>query len=383
MTLELSQLSEDVRTMGEVIAKRQQTTTDLVELARQWLVDHADDGPPLRRAARNARRTAIPTEEPLDAVYPLPPMPERFTAAAADGSQIQPDRHGAALYHLINVGSLIYRHGSGEAPQAKSESTLGYTDDDLYEHGMPVAGNLLDVRRDLAELTCLADACADEQPGRTVTLVDGSIILWVLKDLPGDARRTKIAAYLDQLDRIRRAGIAVGGFISRPGYEEVNRLLYLASLNGEIKKVEEQPNPLEHLPDRAIFATLPPGARSVLFVSPKETNRDYYAPRGHEVHFFYLNVVEEGSEPVVARVEVPAWVARDAEKLDLVHGAVVAQARITGDYPYVLARADELAYISSRERAAFEEMVMTALLRAGIRSAPSPKAHYKRLTRNR
>jgi len=383
MTLELSQLSEDVRTMGQVIAKRQQTTIDLVELARQWLVDHADDGPPLRRAARTTHKAAIPTEEPLDAIYPLPHMPERFTVAAADGSQIQPDRHGAALYHLINVGSLVYRHGSGEAPRAKSESTLGYTDDDLYEHGMPVAGNLLDVRRDLAELTCLADACAGEQPGRTVALVDGSITLWVLKDLPGDARRTKVASYLDQLDRIRQAGGVVGGFISRPGYDEVNRLLYLASLNGDTKKVEEQPNPLGHLPDRTIFATLPPGARSPLFLSPKEINRDHYAPRGHEIHFFYVNVVEEEQEPVIARVEVPAWVARDAGRLDLVHGAVVVQARITGDYPYALARADELAYISSRERAAFEEMIMTALLRAGIRSAPSPKAHYKQLTRTR
>lgn len=384
MTLELSQLSEDVRTMAEVIANRQQTTIDLVELARQWLVEHADDGAPLRRAARNTdEKTAIPTEETLDTVRPVPRMPERFTVAAADGSQIQPDRHGTALYHLINVGSLVYRHGSGEAPEAKSASVLGYTDDDLYEHGMPVAGNLLDVRRDLAELKRLADASASEQPGRTVALVDGSIVLWVLKDLPGNARTTKIAAYLDQVDRIREAGNVVGGFVSRPGYDEVNRLLYLASLNGEPKKLQEQPNPLEHLPDRAIFATLPPGARSALFVSPGKINQDHYAPRGHEVHFFYVNVVEKKQEPVIARVEVPAWVARDTEKLNLVHGAVVAQARITGDYPYALARADELAYISSRERAAFEEMVMTALLRAGVRSAPSPKAHYKRLTRMR
>ena len=154
-------------------------------------------------------------------------------------------------------------------------------------------------------------------------------------------------------------------------------------MNGEVKKIDEQPNPLEHLPDRATFATLPPGARSALFVSAKETNQEHYAPQGHEVHFFYLNVAKEEQQPVIARVEVPGWVVRDTERLDLIHGAVVAQARITGDYPYALARADELAYISSRERAAFEEMVMTALLRAGVRSAPSPKAHYKRLTRTR
>jgi hypothetical protein len=311
----------------------------------------------------------------------MPDVPDRFTVAAADGSQIQPDRHGTALYHMVNIGSLIYRHGSGEAPEARSEAILGYTEDDLYENGVQVTGNLLDVRRDLAELQRLADVCDEERSHPTVALVDGSIVLWVLKDLPGGARSTKVAAYLDQLERIRRSGGIVGGFISRPSYNEVTHLLHLASVDGNVKKASEQPNPLEHLPDRAVFATLPPGARSALFVSPKEINHEYYARQGHEVHFFYLNLVREGEEPVIGRVEVPAWVAEDAEKLETIHSAIVAQARITGDYPYALARADELAYISSQERAALEDMIATALIRAGVESAPSPKAHYKQLTR--
>ncbi len=380
MTLELSQLTQPVRSMGEAMADRQQAYADLVDLARQWLVDYADQGTMLRRPARQVR-AAIPTDEPLDAVHPLPPTPERFTVAAADGSQIQPDRHRAALYYLINIGSLIYRHGSGEAPEARSESTLGYTEHDLYENGMLVAGNLLDVRRDLAELRQLADLFSGEAAVPSVALVDGSIILWVLEDLPGRARSRKVGTYLDQLKRIRRSGVVVGGFISRPGYGDVTRLLHLASADGNVKAANQRPNPLEHLPDRAVFATLPPGARSALFVSPKEINQMHYAPEGQEVHFFYVNVVEEGQKPVVARVEVPAWVADEVGKLELLHGAIVAQARITGDYPYALARADELAYISSQERAALEDMVMSALIRAGVPSVPSPKAYYKRLTR--
>lgn len=379
MTLELSQLTQEIRTMGEAAASRQEAYADLVELARQWLMDYADDGAGLRNAALR-EQAAIPTEEPWDRIRSLPEVPDRFTVGAADGSQIQPDRHGAALYYMINIGSLIYRHGSGETPEARSEATLGYTEDDLYEGGIPVSGNLLDVRRDLAELTRLADICEKEETGPTIALVDGSIVLWVLRDRPAGARRSKVAAYVDQMDRIRRTGGTVGGFISRPGYNEVTRLLYLASVNGDRRKAREQPNPLEHLPDRAVFAALPPGARSALFISPKEINQEDYG-RQHEAHFFYLNLVRDGEEPVIARVEVPAWVAEDADRLDLVHGAIVAQARITGDYPYVLARADELAYISSQERAAFEDMVATALIRAGVRPAPSPKAHYKRLTR--
>jgi hypothetical protein len=380
MTLELSQLTQPVRSMGKAVAKRQQAHADLVDLARQWLVDYADQGAALRAAARRVQ-AAVPTDEPLDAVHPLPPTPERFTVAAADGSQIQPDRHGAALYHMINIGSLVYRHGSGEAPEARSQAALGYTEDDLYEDGIPVSGNLLDIRRDMAELERLADICEGEQPKRTVALVDGSIVLWVLRDRPAGARSGKVMAYLDRLDRIRDSGGVVGGFISRPGYDEVTRLLHLVSVGGETKKAKQQPNPLEHLPDRAVFAALPPGARSALFISPKEINQQDYARRGHTVHFFYLNLVKEGERPVIARVEVPAWVANDVEKLEMLHGAIVTQARITGDYPYALARADELAYISSQERAALEDMVATTLIRAGLRANPSPKAYYKRLTR--
>ncbi len=380
MTLELSRLTGQVQAMGEELAARERQFADLVELAHRWLAQYADQGERLRHPAR-AIRAAIPTGEALDAVHPLPAIPERFTVIAADGSQIQPDRHGVALYYLINVGSLVYRHGSGEAPEAHSEPILGYTEADVYENGLLVGGNLLDVRRDLAEITRLADLCAVEPPGSTMALVDGTLILWVLEDLPAEGRCAKVTAYLDQLDRIRKAGAAVAAFVSRPRRAEVTRLLYLASLDGDVNRATQEPNPLEHLPDRAVFEPLPPGARSALFVSPSPINYEYYHPAGHAVHFCYLNLAEEEHDPVIARVEVPAWVARDHDLLALVHGAVVAQARITGDYPYALARADELAYVSGPERAAFEEMVTTALLRVGVRSSLSPKAYYKSLTR--
>ncbi|NIV35391.1 MAG: DNA double-strand break repair nuclease NurA [Anaerolineae bacterium] len=388
MTLELSRLTEQVRAMGEDLATRERQHSDMVALARRWLTQYVDQGERLRHPAR-AVRAAIPTDEPLDGVHPLPAIPERYTVIAADGSQIQPDPHGAALYYLLNVGSLVYRHGSGQAPEAHSEPTLRYTEDDLYENRRPVAGNLLDLRRDLAEITRLAGLCAAEprvptgsgESGRTVALVDGTLVLWVLEDRSEDWKRAKVMAYLDQLQRIRESGAAVAAFTSRPRRAEVTRLLHLASLEGETNRAAEEPNPLERLPDRAVFDMLPPGARSALFVSPAPINHDYYQPAGHTVQFCYLNLAEEGRDPVVARIELPVWVAQDTERLALVHGAIVAQARITGDYPYALARADELAYVSGREREAFEEMVTTALLRAGVQSALSPKAYYKTLTR--
>ena len=380
MTLELSRLTGAVQAMGGELAAREQQYAGLVALARRWLAEYADQGEQLRHPAR-AIGAAIPTGDRLDAAHPLPATPERFTVIAADGSQIQPDRHGIALYHLINVGSMVYRHGSGEAPEAYSQPTLGYTEADLYENDLLVAGNLLDVRRDLAEIARLADLCAIEPPGPTVALVDGTLILWVLEDLPARGREKKIHDYLHQLDRIRGAGASVAAFISRPRHGEVARLLHLAQAGGDKARANEEPNQLQHLPDRAIFGFLAPGARSALFVSPSSINGTHYHQAGHDVYFCYINLAKERQAPVVARVELPVWVAEDVDRLALVHGAIVKQAHITGEYPYALVRADELAYISGPEREAFEEMVTTALLGAGVTASLSPKRHYKTLTR--
>jgi hypothetical protein len=220
------------------------------------------------------------------------------------------------------------------------------------------------------------------EPSRpTAALVDGSLILWVLDDLPVKERQRKMSDYLEQLGRIRRAGAVVAGFISRPRHGEVTRLLHLASVGGDANRASQEPNPLERLPDRAVFENLPPGARSALFVSPSPINHEHYRPAGQTIYFFYLNLTEAGRDPVIARLELPAWVAEQPDRLALLHGTVVAQARITGDYPYALIRADELAFIGGPEREAFEDMIIKSLLRAGVRSARSPKAYYKTLTR--
>jgi hypothetical protein len=380
VTLELSGLAEQVRAMGQQLAVREQEYADLVAQARLWLAQYADQGESLCHPARNFH-AAIPTQEPLDAEHPLPAVPERFTFIAADGTEIQPDSHELAYYYLINVGCLVYRHGSGQTPEAYSQPTIGYAEDDIYDRGQLVAGNLLDIKRDLAEITTLAERCVAEPPdATTVAVVDGTLIMWTLADASPDYQREKAQVYIQQLDHIRDSGAVVASFISRPQRSEVTRLLYLASENGDVERARNSDHRMKRLPDYAVFETLAPGARSALFVSPSPINHVYYAS-AHTIHFFYLNLAAEGSAPAVARIEVPSWVAEDADRLALVHGAIVAQARITGDYPYALVRADELAFISGPEREALEDMVIASLVRAGVRTALSPKKYYKTLTR--
>lgn len=379
MTLELNRLTQLIRQMGEVLARQEQGLDEWLRQARGWLDEFAEAGEELRRAAARAG-VPIPTAEPLNAAFPLPALPQRFTVIGADGSQIQPDRHAAAAYYLINIGSLVYRHGSGEAPEARSVPDLRYLDEDIYEHNRPVQGNLLDVRRDLAEITHLADLVEQEPVGPVLALVDGTLILWVLEDESREVVQDKVAAYVAQLERIRTRGGAVAAFASRPRRSEVGRLLHLARLGGDVERARETSNPLERIPDRLIFATLPPGSRSALFESGSAINREFY-PAHQRVCFFYVNLATNEDEAVIARVEMPAWVTANADLLALTHGAVVAQSRIAGGFPYVLARADELAYISGPERSELAQMVETSLLAAGLVRDVSPKAYYKSLTR--
>ena len=171
---------------------------ELLDEARGWLHKYADHFEELKARASEFG-AAIPTDEPLDATHPAPAMPERFTVIGADGSAIPPDRHSAALYYLINTASLTYRHGSGQQPIAASVPDLRYSTEDLYEGRLLVQGNLLDVRRDTAEIARLADAAEAEAEPRDVPLValtDGTLLLWVLEESPEEQRRKKVADYV-------------------------------------------------------------------------------------------------------------------------------------------------------------------------------------------
>jgi hypothetical protein len=77
---------------------------------------------------------------------------------------------------------------------------------------------------------------------------------------------------------------------------------------------------------------------------------------------------------------MPAWVGQDPARRDLLHAVAWQQCRVLGGYPYVLARAHELALISSDERRDLEEMVSGALRRRGLDPRPSEKAWQKQLT---
>ena len=397
MALTLSKLDAQMAQVGRALATQRRQHQDMLQAARELLHDHAHQADLLAASARWAAdrqkwRAAIPATSPLDAREPLPAPPGAITLVATDGSPVAPDRHGPALYYLLNVGSLIYRPGSGERPEADSVPTLFYKEEDLYEGDRLIQGDLLDTRLAAAEMAKLAElACAERRDGSyTLALGDGTLLLWPSADEPAQQRARKVREYLGHMQRIRQAGAALGAFSSRPRHPDVLRLLYLASLGRDMEEGDRAKYPFGRLSDRELFGFLGPGERSATYISPAAVNQDYgeHDPL-LQVRFFYLNVGDK-DVPEIARIELPRWVletpcghpsaAKPYTQADAAHAALYAQCRLAGDYPYVLARAHELALVSVGERRDLELRIQVALAQAGLSPRPSEKARLKELT---
>lgn len=394
MALELNKLTDQVEAMGRALARRQREENARIAEARRLLQEYGDvtgellDKIAVARARDAWRRGAVPLAGRLD-LRLMPMHPARpATLIAADGSQVYPDRHGLAPYFLVNTGSIILRQGSGEAPSVSSTPEIFFETGDLYDE----AGQMHDVeyvnaQRDRREIETLADLAEQERarsaPQRPIiTLTDGPLRPWTSQTDAREARR-QAQHFRRQLRRLRAARAIPVGYVDRPDSGYVLRILELIGLPAEqITRVALREGPFRYLTDRALFADLLPGQRTALFALEEETELAEEPVNDEEqIVFCYLNVAREAGESNanIVRLELPAWAGQDPEALDCVHQAIYEDCRLTG-YPYVLARAHELAVVGAAERADLERMVGQFMLRHGLLPQLSTKADLKRMT---
>jgi len=388
MALELNKLTHEVEALSVNAVQRLHTLADVLPTAQAMLQAIGVAGDELHRKIETAKNFrwagGIPTAEAVHQAYLLPTLPARLNVIAADGSQIYPDRHGVALYYLINVGSIVFRHGLAQPPSTHSAPQVFFEDTDLYEtDGGQIPSIKIDAERDLRELGELARlAQIEAATGPTVALLDNGLLLYISLQSTNERFVDEvIEQYLDRLDLIKASGGAVAGVVDRPRAASVIRLLRLALLNAnEIAEATLRDlGDFRHLSDATLFEFLQPGERSALFENASPANQDRYRPRGHSIYFFYLNVGRAG-RPSILRVEVPEWVALHSSLLDLVHAALHEQSRVTDGFPYVLVRAHELAVVTQTERREFDQMVAGGLIRQGLSPSISHKAQGKAWT---
>lgn len=380
MALDFQQIRDQVKKLGERAPGREKHLLNLRQQAKELLAEHATRQEPLRHkvaraASLNAHlRCAVPTADPLTASFPLPAMPDNATILAADGSQINPDRHAAMNYCLVNVGAVEMQLGSHQAPLTTVQSQL-YYDESLYTPNGLLSDSEVALIRDRREREALAEL-AGGKSGPIITLTDGPVELW------GDERNpafpSQFQHYLNALGRLHKLGAITAGYVDKPRADLVVRLLEIASLPDDQLEQAGRQRHLLGVTDIDLFGgALGPGERSPLFAIQSRSSDKYQDELA--LHFFYLNVGRH-ENPWLVRVELPRWVVDDQALVQHLHAVLVHQCRIMGNepYPYILHRAHETAVVTRIEKEQVEQMIALELRRRGVSvGRQSPKQFHK------
>lgn len=366
MPLDYQAVRRQIHELGEKAPSRAEYFRLLKEKAFETLKNRASDLQPLRDKVcaavsfNNHLRCAIPVVEPLDHAVSCPALPEIITLLAADGSQINPDRHASVDFCLVNVGAIQMQPGAGDAPIITVRSQL-YYDDQMYTDSGRVTERLVALRRDLRERQLLAELAASAAKP-LITLTDGPLELWVGRDEEAEAAEYKkhFEDYLAALHQLHRLGASTAGYIDRPRGDLLVRLLEIADLPlDQLDQVgQRETRRFLGITDADLFHDLlAPGERSAVFGIQSRTAGKYADALA--LHFFYLNVGRDAQHPYPARVEIPAWVAGSPVMLDDLHAVLLQQCQVLGTrtYPYVLHRSHEVAVVTLDEKTQVENMI--------------------------
>ena len=171
-----------------------------------------------------------------------------------------------------------------------------------------------------------------------------------------------------------RGGAILAGYIDKPRADLVVSMLpFISRERDEID--------MGGLSDTRLFQELLlPGQRSAIFRLRSPSSAHYTDEL--ELHFFYLNP-GSANKPWIARVEIPAWAARDGRQVNLLHRALLDQCRLMGQrpYPYILHRAHEEAVVRLDDKEQLLTRLSFELQRQGLGiSQPSHKLSAKNLT---
>lgn len=273
-----------------------------------------------------------------------------YEVLAVDGSQIYPDRHQGTSCFLINIGIVQLRY----SPVGSSVvfETVPYValegDKEVYEY----TPEIVNAQRTERELETGRDWMRKEsgQGPSKLFLFDGSLIFWYVYQAPGSPgseQNVFFAHYLALLDDFFEAELMLAGYISFPKSRDLINLVRVAA------QEEGNPSDFAHLNDSTVAGFfLEPGARSVLFESHAPVVTHY--PNHSRPYFFYINTGYE-----IARIEIPAWIALNKQRLGLVCQMIIDQTIKGHGYPVSLAEAHEQAVITHADKDFFYHLLQS------------------------
>jgi len=371
MPVDYQDIKQQIQQVASQSGQQQQAIRDRLVTARGLLAQYANELDFLRQRVEAAARqfglrVACPLREPLDFAADPPGQHARPVVLAADGSQVNPSRHDEVIFGLINVG--LFRMAPGESP---GEAVAGhlFSDDELYPaQGGMISEDLVALKRDLKERNFLLQKAGLEQ-GPVLALVDGPLLYRKPRDVSGAHADAEVeqafADFLSVTEQMAARGIAMAGYVDRPGADLLVRLLELADTPPAELAQADRHRPLRRVSDVALLSgVLGPGQRSAVFALESSDARVFSEQT--RPHFFYLNV--GAVKPYLARVEIPAWAANDPDVTGAIHAVLLEQCRVLGRraYPYALLRAHEIAVVSYEEKRQIAGMITQELSKYGV-----------------
>jgi NurA domain len=304
----------------------------------------------------------VPTwQGKLDQIFEVATSAQDYIAFSVDGSQIYPDRHMGYNCCLINIGGIIIRYGElGDQEQAVELLSDPFIFS-VYDNRGSISTDFVNALRHELELSVGVSVgkgiMHDGLQRPFVVLFDGSLIFWHLEAQHG-LKEQFLKKYLDCLSAAQDELIPFVGYISAPKSKEIVNLLrlHLSDFNPERTASYESINSVNDAHIISFF--VPPFHRTAVFKNNSSIAQWY--PASVAPFFFYLHVDDE-----IARVELPAWLAADQKKVDLIASLILDQVRKGSGYPLVIAEAHQQAVVKRDDREFFYQLLERCALQRG------------------
>ena len=368
MPINFQEVYARIQEIGQGARERKASLDERRALARNLLAAYSSELEALRRKVDSARqadqnvRCAVPLAEEIASTHPPAGEAVDATILAADGSQILPDRHAAIQYYVINVGAIAMQVGSGQTPEVFTDTQLHTLDEfeDTYFSDSQVA-----LQRDVAERKKLLEI-SENRSGDVIALTEGQLELWgaVDSDNARDFEKS-LQDYLEALKALEKRGVTTAGYVDKPGANWVTKMLELVTIGDAELKNHRRIRPLQGVTDLWLFGQiLAKHERSAVFALQSRSAEKYSG--SISIHFFYLNVGDE-KHPKIARVDVPLWVAQDADALNSLHAALLEQSKLMSHapFPYILHRAHEIAVVTHQEKEQIDQLLALSIRNNG------------------
>jgi len=317
-------------------------------------------------------------ERLLADIYEVSPLSTDYSVLAVDGSQIYPDHHIQGIEcFLINTGGCYFSYGQPSSAELFSQPTVYVPEHfGFINKNISFSAELVDLVREEEEFKMLVKKVVEYRP--SLALFDGNLLFWHLESKPVDLKEEFCNKYCGSLYQLYQNTTLTAGYLSATRFRDLVELVKVGVCEKQLSILSRGSKypiceMIDELTDAELLAhILMPSQRTTVLKSNVKITQLY--PDVLKPHFFYLNT---GSE--IVRIEIPAWIASDQEKVDQISSICLDQSQKGYGYPVALAESHAQAVVQGADRNFFYQFLQGLAIRQGKSIHFSQKSLKKRI----